>query len=128
MSHQDHEWRVKTSKSWAISGLATLQLTLSHESPVRSSRCHISLYRNRHNTKRLIALTIMLLSNHQRDLNQIVLDQMEQFQEELSAQMALLQAKHTARLKKRTNAQILKAFEHMVPQGFADSSVRESPF
>jgi len=63
-----------------------------------------------------------------RDLNQIVLDQMEQFQEELSAQMALLQAKHTARLKKRTNAQILKAFEHMVPQGFADSSVRESPF
>jgi hypothetical protein len=77
-----------------------------------------------------------------RDLNEIMEDQMAEFEEDLVVQMAELQTKHTARLQKRVKAQLQKTFENLLPghqSGGAStaswdsyrmgaSEYRESPF
>lgn len=76
-----------------------------------------------------------------RDLNEIMEDQMAEFEDELVVLTSELQLKHTARLQKRVKAQLQKTFENLLPGQHSGASTsswdsyrmgaseyRESPF
>lgn len=80
-------------------------------------------------------LTALPLPLKQRDLNEIMADQMAEFEEELAITLADLQVKHTAILQKRVKGQLQKSLEHLNPTSISSSDwrpgfseYRESPF